>query len=78
MPEVMINISDAAHKMLVELAAGSGETVPVVLERAIENYRRSVFLSQANQAFAALRQNEALWQAEQEERALWDQAGEYY
>jgi hypothetical protein len=44
-----------------------------VLDKAIESYRRYVFLLQANQAFAALKQNEELWQEELAERGLWDQ-----
>lgn len=44
-----------------------------VLDKAIENYRRHIFLVQANQAFVVLRQNRELWQEELAERGLWDQ-----
>ena len=42
------------------------------MERAVENYRRYVFLAQADRAFAALRQNEELWQDEIAERQAWE------
>jgi uncharacterized protein with PIN domain len=73
MPELTVSISQTTHETLLKLAQTSGETIQTVLDRAIENYRRHVFLVQANQAFAALRQNEALWQEEQAERQVWDQ-----
>lgn len=40
----------------------------MVLDKAIESYRRHIFLEQANQAFAALRQSEELWTEELAER----------
>jgi hypothetical protein len=73
MPDLTISLSKTAHETLIKLAETSGETVQTVLDKAIENYRRYVFLIQANQAFAALRENDALWQEEQAERDLWDQ-----
>jgi len=73
MPESTVTLSNAAHATLIKLAEISGETMQTVLDKAIENYRRYVFLVQANQAFAALRQNEELWQEELAERGLWDQ-----
>lgn len=73
MPELTVSISENAHKTLITLAETSGETMPAVLDRAIENYHRSLFLTRANAAFAVLRQNETLWQEEVAERQLWDQ-----
>lgn len=74
MPELKVSISAATHNTLLTLANDSGESVQVILDKAIESYRRSRFLMQANQAFTALRQNEALWQEELAERQVWDQA----
>ncbi|MDJ0561628.1 MAG: toxin-antitoxin system protein [Microcystis sp.] len=73
MPELKISISEAAHKTLLALVDSSGDTLPTVLDKAIENYRRYVFLVQANEAFAALRKNETLWQEEISERQTWEQ-----
>ena len=72
MPELKVSISDAAHKSLLALVDSSGETLQTVLDKAIENYRRYVFLVQA-EAFAALRKNEDLWQEEISDRQTWEQ-----
>ncbi len=73
MPELTVSINETTHETLLKLAETSGETIQTVLDKAIESYRRYVFLVQANQAFVALRQNEALWQEELAERRDWDQ-----
>jgi hypothetical protein len=74
MSELTVTLSNTAHKTLIELVETSGETMQMVLDKAVESYRRHIFLEQANQAFADLRQNEELWQKELPERELWDQA----
>jgi hypothetical protein len=73
MPELKVSVSENTHKTLVSIVESSGETMQSVMEQAIESYRRSIFLTQANAAFLALRQNETLWQDELAERGLWDQ-----
>ncbi len=71
MSELTIPISLASHKTLLTFES-SGHTTQAVLDRAIENYRRQIFLEQANEAFARLRQNEELWEDERAERADWE------
>jgi len=73
MPELKVSISETAHKTLLTLVEFSGETIQEILDRAIENYRRYLFLVQANEAFVALRQNEALSEEEVVERQAWEQ-----
>ena len=73
MSDLTVSLSNTAHETLIKLAETSGKTMQTVLDKAIENYRRYVFLVQANQAFDALRQNQELWQEELAERGLWDQ-----
>jgi hypothetical protein len=43
-----------------------------VLDEAVEHYQRDKFLDEANQAYAALRNDPKAWKEEQAERALWD------
>jgi len=45
-----------------------------VLEDAVEAYRRECFLTEANEAYAALRRDPTRWKAELDERAAWDAA----
>jgi hypothetical protein len=72
MSELTIDISETTHRTLLQLAQTSGDDLVTIMDRAVENYRRSVFLAQADRAFAKLRQNEELWQEEIAERQLWD------
>jgi hypothetical protein len=58
---------------LLKLANSSGDTIQEILDKAIENYRRNLFLVQANESFLTLRNNETLWQEESAEREAWDQ-----
>ena len=45
----------------------------VVLERAIEQYRRDRFLRAANADFEALQRDPKAWKDELRERAVWEQ-----
>jgi hypothetical protein len=67
-----VRISGAAHRTLKNLAAQSGEPLQMVLDRAIEAYRRQRFFEEANAAYAALRSDPDAWQEELAERAAWD------
>jgi hypothetical protein len=72
MSELTIDISETTHKTLLQLAQSSGDDLVTIMDRAVENYRRHIFLVQADQAFATLKKNEELWQEEIAERQAWD------
>jgi hypothetical protein len=72
MSELTIDISETTHKTLLQLAQTSGDDLVTIMDRAVENYRRYVFLVQADRAFTTLKQNEELWQDEVAERQAWD------
>jgi hypothetical protein len=44
----------------------------IILDLAIEEYRRQRFIQEANEAYAALRKNSKAWKAELSERKEWD------
>ena len=44
-----------------------------LMNLTFENYRRNLFLIQANEALLTLRNNEVLWQEEIAERKAWEQ-----
>ena len=44
----------------------------IILDQAIEDYRRKNFLEEANRAYASLRQDAKAWHAEEKERLEWD------
>ena len=72
METTTIKISTHFHKILQKIAETSGDTLENTVEKAIEDYRRKLFLEKANEAFAALRNNPQAWQEELEERSAWD------
>ena len=67
-----VRIKPETHAKLRSLADEFGQSMPDVLEHAVEKLRRDVFLDAAEIAYAALKQNPKAWQAELAERALWD------
>ncbi len=65
-------ISPEAHKKLVRLAAETGQTHQEVIDVALRNYEREMFLQQMNAGFARLREDEDAWREELAERGEWD------
>jgi hypothetical protein len=54
------------------MATSAGETMPSILDKAIEHYRRKQFLDGLNADFARLRRDAQAWQQEVAEREAWD------
>jgi hypothetical protein len=72
MPTSTIRISEKSHQTLRELAKQSGESTQASLDRAIEQYRRRLFMEAANAEYAALRADPEAWAEYQKELALRD------
>lgn len=72
MATLTVRIDTATHKVLQDLARQEGQTMPSILAKAIEQYRRERFLEQVNTAYGILRQDPEQWNEELEERAAWD------
>ncbi len=68
----MVRVSEAAWRALKDLSERCGRTMQEIVDRAVEDYRRKLFLEEANRAFAALRKDSVAWQEELEERRAWD------
>lgn len=67
-----VRITPTAHRVLKQLASDAGESMPVVLDQAIEAYRRQKFLEGLANDFAALRDDPEEWQDELDERREWE------
>ncbi len=63
-----VSIDDNAREILRALSERTGKTMQAVLDQAIEDYRRKVFLEAVNAGYAALRANPAAWAEIEEER----------
>ena len=72
MPSTTIRISEFSRKMLRELAREEGKPLQLIVDQAIENYRRRRFLEGLSSDFAALRNDVEGWKCEEEERSAWD------
>jgi len=65
-------ISEPTRETLRKLAEASGDSMQVLIDRAVEMYRRQHFLEESNRAFEALRADPKKWKSEQAEREVWD------
>ena len=74
MSTTTVRIKRETKRALDQLASQTGQKTQDVLDKAIDAYRRRVFLDSANQAYMALRQDDARWAEEIAERKAWDDA----
>jgi hypothetical protein len=70
--EPTVRISEASYQVLKELAEQTGETMMDVLDHALDDYRRKVFLDAVNAGYAALKAVPEAWAEHLAERELWD------
>jgi predicted transcriptional regulator len=73
MATTTIRVSLRARDLLQELAQTSGSSMQVVLEQALEQYRRQQLLEATNAAYAALRAAPEAWADLEQERLAWQQ-----
>jgi predicted transcriptional regulator len=73
MTTTTIRVSLRARDLLQELARASGNSIQVVLEQALEQYRRQQLLEATNAAYAALRVASEAWANLEQERLAWEQ-----
>ncbi len=66
-----VQISSEAKGVLQQLSTQTGKRMEEILNKAVELYRRYLFLKRTNAAFAALRANLDAWTDEEEERMAW-------
>jgi hypothetical protein len=67
-----VRINAASHAALSEIAKARRIPLTEALSRAIEAYRRQVFLEGLSADFAALRADARAWADEEAERVIWD------
>lgn len=72
MPTTTVRISEETREALRALARESGMSIGSLIAQAVEMLRRQRILEHSNAAYAALRGDAAAWEAEQQERRVWD------
>lgn len=67
-----VRIKPTTHTKLKAIAEETGQTMPEVLDQAVELLRRQRLFDAADEAYAALKSNPKAWAKEQAEREAWD------
>ena len=67
-----VRIKPETHVKLKEIVTATGQSMPEVLDQAIESLRRSRLLDEASRAYAALRSDPKACRAELAEHKAWE------
>lgn len=65
-------ISEASHKILKDLAEHTGQPMMLVLDKAVDAYRRQLFFEKLNAGYSELRAEPEAWAEHLAEQKLWD------
>ncbi len=69
---IQVRVNETTHAVIRNLANELGESMQSIVDKAIERYKRELFLESLNQDFKKLQENEIDWENELEERRLWE------
>ena len=67
-----LRVNESTHSVIRKLANECGESMQSIVEKAVERYKRELFLESLSQDFKKLRENKEAWDEEIEERRLWE------
>ena len=67
-----VRISSGSRRVLRSLAKRTGKSMQSVLDEAVEDFRRKMFLGAVNAGYAALRADAKAWVEELAERRAWE------
>lgn len=68
----IVQISETSHLVLKELAEQTGKPMSEILDKALDAYRRQVFLDAVNTGYAQLRADPEAWADHLAERKSWE------
>lgn len=66
-----VRISPDTHELLRILANEAGKPMQEIIDRAVEEYRRSSFLRGLNEDFRTLRENKKAWNDHVTDMSAW-------
>jgi len=72
MAETTISLSEASYRILQRLAEKTGRPMAELLDKALDAYRRKLFLDEVNAGYAALRADPVAWAEVEAERRSMD------
>ena len=68
----VVRIRPETYERLKSLSDRAGKALTDVLDEAIENLQRKMFLDECNQAYAKLKKDPKKWKEYRDEIAAWD------
>lgn len=69
-----VRVYESTHQILRGLAATQGQSMQEIIDQAVEDYRRRLFLKGLNDDFERLRGDSRLWKEHEQEMALWKES----
>lgn len=72
MATTTIHVSKKSHALLNKMAREQKKSLQLIVDQALELYRRQQILEDANNAYAAMRANKEAWQDFRQELSEWD------
>ena len=72
MQSTTVRLNLKARAILQEIAEEEQEPLSTILQKALDDYRRRVFLRKVGEAYAMLRSDSKAWKKELSERESWD------
>lgn len=72
MSDTPIPVSESTRKKLAALARETGQPPELILDQAVEEYRRKLFFQGLAADYAALKADPAAWEEELAERKVWE------
>lgn len=72
MTTLRVDVSDSTSQVLQGLVKQTGKSIPEILDKAIEEYRRKIFFEGVASDYAALKADPEAWAQEVEERQLFE------
>jgi hypothetical protein len=67
-----VRIDAATQALLKQLAKQENESMRLIIKKALESYRRKLFLQKCSDAYEDLKTDKKAWKKELSEREDWD------
>ena len=67
-----VHVNDGTQRVLQALSEQTGKSIPEILDKAVEEYRRKIFFEGVDRDYAALKADPQAWSQEVQERELFD------
>lgn len=67
-----VRIDEESQAILRAIKRQEEDSATAIIHRALEDYRRKLFLKQCSDAYSAFKGDKKAWKEEQAEREAWD------